>query len=246
MFASAERRYRLHGRAALWERSWSLAGVNVTPGVAFGAMPPQAVVRRPLEVRRGRRDRRALDERLAVRFPLLYRLGASALLRLRPGSRLRQALVGRFASGFLEAWSRQDFDLTLLVFDPEVEVCLPEASPAAASSTELDQQRLYRGHAGFRRFSEVWNEPWDESRLEPGELIDFGDRILILCRWVGRGRGSGVEVTQPVAMLNTLRKGSVVRWQAWWDWSEGLEAVGLPESSPAASEAEFAKDRPRE
>jgi ketosteroid isomerase-like protein len=178
-----------------------------------------------------------------VRFPKLYRLGASALLRLRPDSRLRRALVGRFASAFLKAWSRQDFELNLLVFDPEVEVCLPEASPAAASSTELDQERLYRGHAGFRRFTELWNEPWDESRLEPHELLDFGDRILILCRWVGRGRGSGLEVTQPVAMLNTLRKGRVVRWQAWWDWAEALEAVGLPASSPAASEAESSKHR---
>jgi ketosteroid isomerase-like protein len=207
-------------------------------------MPPQVVIRRPLEVRGGPRHRRALDERLAVRFPALYRLGASALLRLPPGSRLRRALVGRFSSAFLEAWSRQDLDLTLLVFDPEVEVCLPEASPAASSSTELDQERLYRGHAGFRRFSELWNEPWDESRLEPHELLDFGDRVLILCRWVGRGRGSGVEVTQPVAMLSTLRKGRVVRWQAWWDWPEALEAVGLPESSPPASRAESSKNRP--
>ena len=207
-------------------------------------MSPQPAVRRPLKAPKGSRHRRALDERLAVRFPGLYRMGASALLRLRPNSPLRRVLVGRFANAFLEAWSRRDFDLTLLVFDPEVEVCLPEASAAAGSSTELDQERFYRGPAGFRRFSERWNEPWDESRLEPAELFDFGDRILILCRWVGRGRGSGVEVTQPVAMLNSLRNGRVVRWQAWWDWSEALEAVGLPASSPADSAAQSSKNGP--
>jgi hypothetical protein len=44
----------------------------------------------------------------------------------------------------------------------------------------------------------------------------------------GRGEGSGVSLSQNVAVLNTLDDaGKVIREQRYFDHSEALEAAGL-------------------
>jgi hypothetical protein len=41
------------------------------------------------------------------------------------------------------------------------------------------------------------DEVWKEFRLEPDEFVDGGDRVVVIGRWVGKGKGSGIEVQQP-------------------------------------------------
>ena len=40
----------------------------------------------------------------------------------------------------------------------------------------------------------TWWDAWAEYRVETAELIDLGDRIVVLGQQFGRGRESGVEV----------------------------------------------------
>jgi hypothetical protein len=48
--------------------------------------------------------------------------------------------------------------------------------------------------------------------------------------WVGKGKGSGVEVKQPIAHVFTLHDGRVVRCELGYsDRGKALEAVGLSE-----------------
>jgi hypothetical protein len=71
---------------------------------------------RPLSERAG--DRRALDDRVFVRFPALYRRMADALMRLSPRSRLRRLMLARAVGQAYAAGNRRDFDRLLIGIDP--------------------------------------------------------------------------------------------------------------------------------
>ena len=81
----------------------------------------------------------------------------------------------------------------------------------------------------LRRQFERTKAPWEEERVEVDEIRDLGDRVLAVYRWIARGRGSHVEVEHPVATLNTLRGGRIVRIEYFLDRSKALEAAGLPD-----------------
>jgi ketosteroid isomerase-like protein len=71
-------------------------------------------------------------------------------------------------------------------------------------------------------------EVWDEFRMEPDDVLDGGDRVVAVGRWVGKG--SGIEVHRPVADVFTLPDGRVVRAEfGFTDRAEALEAAGLSE-----------------
>ncbi len=76
---------------------------------------------------------------------------------------------------------------------------------------------------------ESFDEVWEEWRLDTGELIDLGDRHVCLCRYIARGRGSGVEVHRPIAHVITVRDRRIVAMDFYWSQRQALEAVGLHE-----------------
>jgi ketosteroid isomerase-like protein len=97
---------------------------------------------------------------------------------------------------------------------------------------ELDQRRmpdgaLYRGRDEFRQFFEHWFGTWDDLRLEPERFIEDGDRVLVLLRVEGRGKGSGVPVVIEAADLWTIRDGKIASLVGYTDRSEALAEVGL-------------------
>jgi hypothetical protein len=50
-----------------------------------------------------------------------------------------------------------------------------------------------QGRESLQRYYEMLDETWEEFRLVPDEFRDLGDRVLILGRTEGRGRGSGCQ-----------------------------------------------------
>src|SRR5215211_4517583 len=70
---------------------------------------------------KGPSQRRTLDDRLAVRFPGVYRRLADAITRLPPRSRLRRLLVARRVRHAYAAANRRDFELVLTGWDPRSE-----------------------------------------------------------------------------------------------------------------------------
>jgi hypothetical protein len=57
-----------------------------------------------------------------------------------------------------------------------------------------------------------------------------GDRVVVIGRWVGKGKGSGIEVQQPVTHVFTLHDGRAVRVELGYTGrDEALEAAGLSE-----------------
>jgi ketosteroid isomerase-like protein len=180
-------------------------------------------VRQKLSVRR--RRTRTLDQRLAVRVPWLAELWARLIARLSPTSRLRQALLLRAVQAGFEAANRGDLEVVVLSYHPEIEI---EQPPEFGEHGELGFQPSYRGHDGYREFQAYWLSAWGESHFEPQELIDLGDRFLVLIQMTVRGETSGASVTQGMAVLCTLNgHGKVIREQRYSNHAQALEAAGL-------------------
>ena len=174
------------------------------------------------------RDRpgRTLEQRLALRFPSFLELWLRLTARLSPTSRLRQALWLRAVQGAADAYNRGDLDVVVLGYHPDVEFRSPPGSDEGA----LGFQPSYSGPAGYRTFEADWGSGWGALRFEPRELIDLDDRLLLIAQLVGHGEGSGISVSQKIAVVWTLGKdGKIVREQRYLDHAEALEAVGLSE-----------------
>jgi ketosteroid isomerase-like protein len=87
----------------------------------------------------------------------------------------------------------------------------------------------YRGGAGLREYVSDWSDVWGDLSIEPSDLIDLGDRVVLLARQPSRAQASGVAITANFATVVTLEHGKVTRQQDFLDHSEALEAVGLRE-----------------
>jgi ketosteroid isomerase-like protein len=112
-------------------------------------------------------------------------------------------------------YSEGDFDGMLELFDREVEVYV--APPNFESGK-------YKGHDEYRRLIGRWGAAWDEMRVEPRDMEVEGDWVLAFVEYIGRGTGSGVEITQPSWELSLWRDGLCRRYFVYWDEEEGHRA----------------------
>jgi ketosteroid isomerase-like protein len=85
----------------------------------------------------------------------------------------------------------------------------------------------YRGREGVERFVVDTNENWAELQIIAEEFRDLGDRVLVLGRMKGRGKGSGVPVDQPFVTILDFRDYRVWRSRVYLDHAEGLRVAGL-------------------
>ncbi|MET0836433.1 MAG: nuclear transport factor 2 family protein [Thermoleophilaceae bacterium] len=125
-----------------------------------------------------------------------------------------------------EALNRGEFDVMLARCHPGVELHV------APNQAGLDFEGVYHGREGTARAFATWWDAWAEYRVETAELIDFGDRIVVLSQQFGRGRESGVQVETPHAVVITFDQGWAVRVQLYWDWKEA-ELAATDGSQPA-------------
>jgi ketosteroid isomerase-like protein len=88
---------------------------------------------------------------------------------------------------------------------------------------------VYRGHDGFRRYLADLAETWAEIEGYIDELRHVGDRVLIVARIRFIGRGSGLEMVQPITGVFTFSGGKVATATYYVERQEALEAVGLSE-----------------
>jgi ketosteroid isomerase-like protein len=130
-------------------------------------------------------------------------------------------MLARFVTRGSAAANRRDFDFALRAFDPGIEWSPAEIFP--------DPDPTYYGHDGYREAWRLLFEAFEDLRLDPQEVLDLGDRLLLTTELSGHGAGSGVFVRQRVFLLYTLRQGLIVREDDFLDRSEALEAAGLSE-----------------
>ena len=90
-----------------------------------------------------------------------------------------------------------------------------------------DISGVYRGKEAVRRFWREWLAAWEIVQFEY-ELVDAGDRVVLLLDQGMRGRSSGIEIHfGQYAQVATFRDGLMVHWKLYLSQSEALEAVGL-------------------
>jgi ketosteroid isomerase-like protein len=104
------------------------------------------------------------------------------------------------------------------IFDPEVEShsfgVFPEGDISARGLEEVWSQ--------MSEWLRTWQRPL---RIAADEFIESGDRILVLMRWQGVGKGSGAEVEGEGAHLWTFRDGRAVRFDVYRDRDQARRAL---------------------
>ena len=185
------------------------------------------VVRMPLTV--GERSRRTLDQRIYLRFPRLANAVLRRIAKLPPRSRFRQSTVLRGARLAIEAYNRRDMDAIGIGYHPEFEY-LPARNWVEAGMLEPS----YRGLEGHKRYVASTAEVFGaEVYVKPVELIDLGERIVLLANVPMRAQVSGIELTEAFALVSTMKDGLVISIQEYYDHDdalrEALEAAGLAE-----------------
>jgi ketosteroid isomerase-like protein len=96
------------------------------------------------------------------------------------------------------------------------------------------QSRTCAGPEGLRENWLDWLEPWAAYRVTIDELIDLGERVLVLSRNYGRRKDMEAEVELMAAAILTVKGGKVARWEDYADRAAALEAVGLSEQDAHA------------
>ena len=120
-----------------------------------------------------------------------------------------------------EAWTRGDYEAVFARLDTDIEWFGPPDISAAGEPGS----GLSRGHQGVRRSLGRWVGAWDDYSFELGQLIDFGDQVLVEGRHGGRGKASGVEVSEEIFSVWTLRAGQAVRQRMFRDREQALNAA---------------------
>jgi ketosteroid isomerase-like protein len=122
----------------------------------------------------------------------------------------------------VDAYNRRDFDgmfAELLTPDFEWWPAVPGAYEGGC----------YQGREDLERFAAAIGEVWEEIQAIADEFRDLGDRVLVLGRQVGRGKGSGAQVDAPLAAIFDFRGDRIRRGRGYVDRAEGLRVAGVSE-----------------
>jgi ketosteroid isomerase-like protein len=131
-------------------------------------------------------------------------------------SRQNVELVRRMQEAFLSS----EPDRALAFFAPEVEWDVRERPGG----------QVWHGPSGVRRAMTEWSGAWEEWELVTERYLEAGeDKVLILWREHGRGKGSGVPVDQRGGILVTVGGGRILRGCLYLDQQAALKAAGLAE-----------------
>jgi ketosteroid isomerase-like protein len=179
------------------------------------------VVRQPIALRAS--SHRRMQERLFLRLPGVAAALTGRVLRLPPSSRVRRTMIRRTTRLAYEALNRGDYEAAFAIVPPDF-----EAMPAAEALT-LGFDPVYRGREGRLRYHRQWVAELGEFEQELDEVIDLGDRVLVLAQMTGTGASSGAAFASEVAYLVTISAGRLIREQDFRSHAQALEAAGLTE-----------------
>ncbi len=93
---------------------------------------------------------------------------------------------------------------------------------------ELPDPDAYSGREAFIANLAKLEEAFDELRMDPVEIVDLDNHIVVVVSLRGRGRG-GVPVETTFAQLWSLRDGKAISLRDYATKTDALEAVGLAE-----------------
>ncbi len=93
----------------------------------------------------------------------------------------------------------------------------------------VEETGTIRGHDALIRWHERWFEAWDETMDEIDDVIEAGEMVVTAVRVHGRGRHSGMEISQRLFHVFEVRDDKILRVREYLDLHQALEAAGLRE-----------------
>ena len=127
----------------------------------------------------------------------------------------REAALDALRAGY-ELVNRDGVSAWLECMDPEIEW---------SEGAEVPERHVYRGHEGVLRQQERFDEAWESFRIEAVDFAASGDKLVVVVKLWGRGRGSGAEVEARAAHLWEFRDGKAVRFDIYGDPERALREV---------------------
>jgi ketosteroid isomerase-like protein len=124
-----------------------------------------------------------------------------------------------------EAQGRRDWDDVYDLYSPDIEW------DGGILWGDWGDGGVARGRDGLRDAWRRWIEAFEFATFEAYDYLDVGDDVLVRVRMHARGRGSGLETDQVLALVWTVTDGLVVRVRAYTELEEARAAVGLGKSS---------------
>jgi uncharacterized protein len=116
-----------------------------------------------------------------------------------------------------EEWGHGNWRPRFDVYHPNMEWGWSDEFPGLAG--------VYEDHDDPNPRLLTWLSGWEHWRAEADEFLEFGDHVVVLATYHGRGRGSGVEISQEGAHVFELRDGKVVRLEIFATRSRALQSV---------------------
>jgi ketosteroid isomerase-like protein len=110
----------------------------------------------------------------------------------------------------LDAASRRASPVTaelLELFATDIEFSQPAMQP--------EGPQFFQGREQLRESWDQWFEMWEHHRSRPEEIVERGDRVLVLSRDSFRGR-DGVELEQEGGAIFTFDGRKIVRFEAFF------------------------------
>ena len=119
----------------------------------------------------------------------------------------------------MAALSRGDLASLIAAADPEVEW--------HSFFAELGEGGVYHGHDGTRQYLGDLAEAWEVVRADIDDGLAVDDVAVFVGRIHYRGKGSGIETETAAGWVLKFRAGKVIRFRAFREPAQALEAVGL-------------------
>jgi ketosteroid isomerase-like protein len=128
-----------------------------------------------------------------------------------------------------EEWGRGSWRMAFDVYDPHMEW--------GWSSEFLGLAGVYEDSRDPNPRLKAWLSGWEYWRAEADEFLEFGDHVVVLATYHGRGKGSGVEIHQLGAHVFKLRDEKVVRLEIFASREKAIASVPNAIAATTASPA---------
>jgi ketosteroid isomerase-like protein len=120
----------------------------------------------------------------------------------------------------IDAFNQRDLDAAVRDSDPDV-VLDWSRSPGVEAG-------IYHWYRASRDFWSRFLDMWDRLVVEPDEIIDCGESVVVPNRTLLWGR-DGIHAETRAAFVVRVRNGRILEWRLYMARAEALKAVGLEE-----------------
>jgi ketosteroid isomerase-like protein len=114
------------------------------------------------------------------------------------------------------------------------ELVAPEIEWNFSNAQTWVEEPVYRGYDGIMQFFSKWTGEWEDYRFEFEEVIDAGDKVVVVVRDEGKSKSAGIKLERRHAEVWTLRDSRVVRIEPFDNKHQALGALGLSEEDTHA------------